>query len=358
MSRPPRPPTDRWRRLGRWLEPRYAWGRALHNLPQKVLAITASVALWLVATAERRANVEQGYDVPVSVRDTTGGRGTRATSALNPATVRVILSGRPERLREISPKNIEAVVDVTGVPEGSFTSPVRVSPPNGTALTRQDPDKIQGFVDTQLTRTLPVTLGVATPSESSLPRYVVSPTEVSVSGPGRVVNAVRQVVTSPGIIAAGAERELPLIALNAQGRPVTGVMTQPSTVTVRRLDTGDVPVKNVPVVLNTPPAALRVASVSVQPSSVRLVAAPDLLARLREVAGTVIYRPGTYTAPVTLRLPAGAQALEEVTVRLTVVPAAPAAPSGGNSTPAQGQGPAKTAPGTSPASTSPRPPAP
>ncbi|MFC4638066.1 YbbR-like domain-containing protein [Deinococcus hohokamensis] len=360
-------PPEFWsrRRLARWLEPRYAWGRAMHNLPQKLLAVTASVALWLVATAERRANVEQGYDVPVSVRDTTGGRSTRATSALNPSTVRVTLSGRPERLREISPKNIEAVVDVTGVPEGSFTRPVRVSPPSGTALTRQDPDKIQGFVDTQLTRTLPVTLGVATPSESSLPRYAVSPAEVSVSGPGRVVGAVRQVVTSPSVIPAGTERELPLIALNAQGRPVEGVMTQPSTVTVRRLDTGELPVKNVPVVLNPPPAALRVTSVSVQPSSVRLVAAPELLARLREVAGTVVYRAGTYTAPVTLRLPAGAQALEEVTVRLTVVPATPPAAPEGSAPPSEDQGPAKSVPATSaapaaatPASGSPRPPAP
>ncbi|MFD1731338.1 hypothetical protein ACFSC4_10110 [Deinococcus malanensis] len=110
-------------------------------------------------------------------------------------------------------------------------------------------------------------------------------------------------------------------------------MMQPSTVTVRRLDTGDLPVKSLPVMLDPPPAGLKVTSSSVQPSNVRLVAAPELLSRLREVAGSVTYRPGTYTAPVTLRLPAGAQALEEVTVRLTVVtarpvavPATPAAP--------------------------------
>lgn len=321
--RGPAGPELRWTRLRRWLEPRYVTTRTLHNLPQKLLAVVISVALWLVATAERRANVEQGYDVPVTVRDTTGGRGTRATSALNPATVRVTLSGRPERLRQLNAKNIEATVDVTGVPEGSFTRPVQISAPTGTTLTRQDPDKVQGFVDTQLTRTLPVTLGVATPPETSLPRYTVSPAEASVSGPGRVVGTVRQVVTSPWVIPAGTERELPLIALDAQGQPVQGLMMQPSTVTVRRLDTGDLPVKSLPIMLNPPPAGLKVTSSSVQPSNVRLVAAPELLSRLREVAGTVTYRPGTYTAPVTLRLPAGAQALEEVTVRLTVVATSP-----------------------------------
>lgn len=306
--------------LSRWADPRYAWRRLLHNLPAKLLALVVAVALWFVATADRRANVEQGYDVPVTVSDTTGGPGaeTRAVSDLTPSTIRVILSGRPERLRELSSNDIEAVVDVTGVPEGSFTRPVKVQPPSGTTLRRQAPERVQGFVDIQLTRTLPVTLGVATPPENSLPRYTVTPREASLSGPGRRVATVQRLVTSPVALGPGEDRETPLIALNARGQPVQGVTLQPATVTVRRLDTGALPVKAVPVVLNRPPAGLRVAAANLQPSNVRLIAAPELLARLREVPGTVTYRVGTYTAPVTLRVPAGAQALEQVNVRLTV----------------------------------------
>ncbi|GMA15837.1 hypothetical protein E5F05_06640 [Deinococcus metallilatus] len=306
--------------LGRWANPRYLWRRFLHNLPAKLLALAVAVTLWFVATADRRANVEQGYDVPVTVSDTTGGRGvgTRTVSGLSPATVRVILSGRPERLRELSGDAIDAVVDVTGVPEGSFTRPVTVQAPTGTVLRRQTPERVQGFVDTLLTRTLPVTLSVAAPSETSVPRYVVTPGEASVSGPGRVVTTVRRLVSSPLSLAPGEDHEAPLIALNDQGAPVQGVITRPATVTVRRLDTGELPIKTLPVVLNRPPATLRVVSASVQPSSVRVVAAPELLANLREVPGTVTYHEGTYTAPVTLRVPAGAQVLERVNVRLTV----------------------------------------
>lgn len=307
-------------RLGRWTDPRYLWRRLLHNLPAKVLALGAALTLWFVATADRRANVEQGYDVPVTVSDTTGGRGvgTRAVSDLTPATVRVTLSGRPERLRELSGDAIEAVVDVTGVPEGSFTRPVTVQAPTGTALRRQTPERVQGFVDTLLTRTLPVTLSVATPSETSVPRYTVTPGEAAVSGPGRVVATVQRLVSSPLSLAPGEDHEAPLIALNAAGQPVRGVTTAPSSVTVRRLDTGELPVKSLRVVLNDPPPGLRVVSASVQPGSVRVVAAPELLARLREIPGTVAYREGTYTAPVSLRLPAGVQALEPVNVRLSV----------------------------------------
>ncbi|GGM18026.1 CdaR family protein [Deinococcus aerophilus] len=326
MSTPSPSGPGRWASARRWLEPRYVWGRSTHNLGAKLLSAVVAVTLWFVATADRRANVEQGYDVPVTVRDTTGGRGegTRATSDLNPATVRITLAGRPERLRELRAENIEAIVDVTGVPEGSFTRPVAVAAPNGTAVSRKSPDTVQGFVDTQLVRTLPVTLSVSTPPDTSLPRYSVSPSEATVTGPGRVVSAVQQVVTSPVLMRAASEQEAPLIALDDAGQPVQGVQLNPSTVTVRRLDSGELPVKALRVTLNDPPAGLRVTSRSVQPSTVRVVAAPDLLARLREISGTVTYRAGTYTAPVQLELPDGAQALENVSVRLTVQPVTPA----------------------------------
>ena len=86
--------------------------------------------------------------------------------------------------------------------------------------------------------------------------------------------------------------------------------------------------------LGEPPPGLRVTALSVQPASVRLVAAPELLALLREVPGTVPYREGTYTTPVTLRVPAGAQALEEVSVRLTVEAAPPSPASSPSPAPA------------------------
>lgn len=351
-------PARVWARvpLRRWLDPQYAWKRFVHNLGPKLLALLVAVGLWLMATAERRANVEQGYDVPVTVVDTTGGAVRRTTSTLNPATVRVTLSGLPQRLRQLSGKTIQAVVDVTGVPEGSFTRAVRVVPPTGTRVSRQEPERVQGFVDTQLMRTLPVTLSVATPSETSLPRFAVTPAEASVSGPARVVGTVRQVVTSPSTLPAGTEREVPLIALNAAGQPVAGVETRPATVTVRRLDTGELPVKALPVVLNTPPPGLKVTSVSVQPGTVRVVASPDLLGRLREIGGSVTYREGTYTAPVTLRLPAGTQALEVVNVRLTVERQTPASstPTPATPTPAA---PSSAAAAKSPAPASADPPA-
>ncbi|MDL2344266.1 CdaR family protein [Deinococcus sp. MIMF12] len=309
---------------GRW-SPGRLWRRFLHNLLPKLLALGTALTLWFVATTDRRANVEQAYDVPVTVSDTTAerGAGERAVRDLNPPTVRVYLSGRPERLRELRGDSIEAVVDVTGVPEGSFTRPVRVQAPTGTALQRLVPERVQGFVDALVTRTLGVTLSVANPPENSLPRYEVTPAQVIVSGPGRVVATAARVVNAPVSPGPGETREAALIALDERGEPVAGLTLTPASVTVRRVDRGEVPVKTLPVVLGDPPPGLRVTALSVQPAGVRVVADPELLARLREIPGRVPYRVGSYSAPVTLQLPAGAQALEQVSVRLTVQEAAP-----------------------------------
>ncbi|SMB95943.1 CdaR family protein [Deinococcus hopiensis] len=307
--------------LIRWSRPRYVWRRLLHNLPAKLLALGAALVLWSVATTDRRAKVEQSYDVPVTVSDTTGGRGvgTREVRDLTPATVRVTLLGGPERLRELRGENIEAVVDVTGVPETSFTRPVTVQAPTGTTLRSVKPERVQGFVDSVLTSSLPVVVSVASPAGDSLPRYELTPTEASVRGPGRLVTGVARVVASPVTLEPGEEREVLLIPLDETGRPVEGVTLTPSAVRVRRLDAGTLPVAELPVVLTPPPVTLRVTAARLTPARVRVVAPPEVLTRLREVRGTAAYHEGTYTAPVTLRLAAGAQALEPVRVELTVV---------------------------------------
>ncbi|WP_394650303.1 YbbR-like domain-containing protein [uncultured Deinococcus sp.] len=302
----------------RWLRPAYVWRRLTHNLLPKLAALAVASVLWYVTTGDRRANVEQGFDVPVTVRDTTGGDERRAVASLNPDTVRVTLSGRPERLSELRGANIEAVVDVTGVPEGGFNRPVTVTVPAGTTLTRRSPERVQGSVETQLSRTVTVTPGVVPLEDGSLPRYATSPADVILSGPSRAVTTVTRVVTTPTALQPGESREVRLLALDDRGLPVESVQTRPASVTLRRQDRGEVPIKTLRVTLNSPPSGLRVTSATLEPASVRVVAPLALLARLREVAGRVTYRPGTSALTVQLDLPEGAQALDSVSVRLVV----------------------------------------
>lgn len=310
------PPT--WQR---WLSLPYLLRRLSHQFWIKLLTLLVAIALWFAATADRRANIEQGFDVQVTTTDLTGNEtGKRTVSGLAPENVKVYLRGKPQLLADLRkrPQALEAIVDLTDAPVGGFTKRVTVRPPPGTTLIRIEPERVQGFVDLRSSRTLPISPGVTLTTEDSIPRYEIVPQQARVTGPSRVVDQVQRLVTVPLPMTAGEVTETPVLALDADNKPLPDVNISPTSVTIRRLDTGNLPIKTLDIVLNKPPATLKVTQISLQPSSVRVVAAPELLAELREIPGNVQYRAGTYSAPVNLRIPTGAQALENVSVRLTV----------------------------------------
>jgi len=138
-----------------------------------------------------------------------------------------------------------------------------------------------------------------------------------VSGPNRLVKTVERVISEPLALDPSEEGSGSLVALNAQGEPVTGITLSPQTVTVRRTDLGTLPVRTIGVVLSPAPATLTVDS-RVTPSTVRVVGPPALLAQLSSVTVPVTYRPGKARLTPTLKLPAGVQALDSVVVDLTV----------------------------------------
>ena len=302
----------------RWLSPGYVWRRSVHNLPQKLIALVVAALVWLVATSDRRANIEQGFDVPLEVRDTSSGTERRAVSDL-PATVRVTLSGQRARLQGLAADKIEASVDTTGAKEGSFTLPVEVRAPDGTVTLRVLPARVQGFVDSQLSRTLPVTLSVGTPPENSLPRYSVSPSAVVVSGPSRLVTTVDRVVTVPPDLGAGSEGAARLVPLTPQGAAVTDVVLRPASVTVRRTDIEAIPIRSVPVMLPAPPARLNVIASSVEPPTVRLIGPAAALRTISSVTALLPYKAGSYRMTPTFRLPPGVQILDSVSVNLSIL---------------------------------------
>ncbi|TSA83862.1 hypothetical protein FNU79_11595 [Deinococcus detaillensis] len=296
---------------------RYWWQRLLHNLPQKFLALLLAFALWFVATEDRRASIQQNFSVAVDVRDTTGGSEKRAVSGLNPASVIVTLSGSRQRLAALNASDIQAFVDITDLPDGEFSRTVRVVGPDATRSLKVAPTVAQGRIDAELSRTQPVILSVTAPPSDSVPRYVLAPRQVTVSGPSQVVGTVERVITEPVTLSQGNQTEARLLALDAKGKTVDVRLT-PSSITVDRIDSGNLPIRSVPVRLSGVPSNLSVLSSNVEPSTVRLIGPAETLARISSVTASVVYRPGTFSAQPSLVLPDGVRALDRVTVQLTV----------------------------------------
>ena len=302
--------------------PDYLWRRLLHNLPQKALALLAAVGIWLLATQDRRASVERTFDVSLAVTDGTPGVQRRGVSGL-PRTVRVTLQGQRSLVQPLEPADVRASVDVTGVPQGNFQETVHVAAPDGVRVARLSPTSVSGFLDAESTRTLPVSVTATDLPQNAIPRYEVTPQAVRVSGAKRSVDTVSRVITAPVALEAGRSREARLIAVTASGAPVTDARTDPTTVTVRRLDSGELPVKIVRVVLPDPPATLQVVASDIEPASVRLVSNTETLARLREATAKVPYQVGKYSVRAGLELPDGVRSLDSVVVTLEVRRKAP-----------------------------------
>ena len=316
-TRPPEPVRPLKKRRGPLESLRYWWGRLLHKLPQKALALLLAASVWFVATQDRRASIQQIYEVALDVRDTTGGREKRAVSGLNPASVSVTLSGSRQRLGAINASDVQAYVDVTNLPDGTFSRTVRIVGPDGTSSVRVTPTVAQGRIDAELSRTQPVTLSVGAAPGNNVPRYLLSPRQVTVRGPSRLVNAVERVITVPVNLSQGQQLETRLIALDAQGVPVE-VTLSPASVTLTRVDLGSLPIRSVPVSLTPPPAGLSISASTITPGNVRLVGPADVLARISSVSAALSYRPGTFSAQPTLKLPDGVRSLDQVRVQVTV----------------------------------------
>lgn len=292
------------------------------NWGPKLLALLAACVLWFFASEDRRAIIEQTYDVPVNVRDNTGENAaeTRAVTGLSPGTIKVTLSGRPERLRELRGEMIEAVVNVTAISEGSFNQPVTVTAPDSTKVAQTTPDRVQGIIDTVQTRSLPVTVTAYAPGSTLMPSYRVAPAEVTVSGPSRAVNEVAQVIYAPAELQPGETRSAALLALDEDGQPVADLNLSPSAVQLTRAETDEQVTRTLPVRLTAAPDDLNVVSARLFPQEARVVGPASAVNDLSELVGTAEYRAGSYQTGVQFQLPAGVQVLDEVAARLEVEP--------------------------------------
>lgn len=213
------------------------WRSLTHDWAAKLLALLAACVLWYFASEDRRTIIQQTFDVPVTVRDNTGEAAgeKRAVSGLSPGTVKVTLSGRPPRLRELRGEQIEAVTDITNLAEGSFNTAVTVTAPDGTEVVQVTPERVQGLVDTVQTLSLPVTVTAFAAGAEGAARYEVQPAKVTVSGPSRSVSEVAQVIYAPISLEAGQSRAVHLLPLDSEGQPVPDITLNPPSVTLTRL---------------------------------------------------------------------------------------------------------------------------
>jgi len=209
----------------------------------RTMALALAVLLWLWVTVERRGErpAEKVVDATVTYNPPPG------MMILDPqGTVRVRLRGSERAIRRVNPFQIDAQVVVRSDREGPVEvqlTPEDVMMPEDLEVVSIEPNVLRLHVDQEVRRLLPVQVplvGEPAAGAELAGRARPTPSEVLVTGPRKVVDAISSVRTNPISLDGHAfdftESTLlvspdPLLQLQTQVVSVAIPMQQPQPVT-------------------------------------------------------------------------------------------------------------------------------
>jgi YbbR domain-containing protein len=208
----------------------------------RTIAIALAILLWLFVTLERRGErpAEKVVEATVTYNPPPG------MMILDPqGQVRVRLRGSDRAIRRINPFQVDVQVIVPASHEGAVEvslHPENVMMPEGLEVVSIEPNRLKLHVDQVVRRLLPVEVPlVGEPAAGAALGGPPQPTpdEVLVSGPSKLVGALRSVRTNPISLDSHAfdftESTLlispdPLLQLQTQVVSVSVPMQQPQPV--------------------------------------------------------------------------------------------------------------------------------
>lgn len=296
--------------LGQWL-----WRLVSFQWLRKVGAILCAVALWSLATTDRRGTVERLLEVPVKIIDSSSKADKRTVLGI-PSTVKVRLSGQASRIESLLAERIEADVDISGLGEGPFQSKVVVRPPAETQLVAVQPDQVSGTLEAAGSKNFAVEIGSGKISETDLVRLTSAPSSVQAQASKATLERIARVISLPLRLEPGEQRPAGLLAVDAQDQPILNITFEPTQVMVSRVDLGKLPVKNIPVKLAPLPLEWHLQEVQFSPKTVRVLGSPQVLAKLTSLEVNVVLRTGNYTTPAQPNPLPGVQVLDLITATL------------------------------------------
>ena len=208
------------------------------NLSTMVLALVLAVVVWISAVTAANPNIEQTRSVPLDLI----GLDPDMMVVGNVATqVRVTLEAPSSVMDSMSAseKAVQAWVDISGLEPGTHDLEVQVQiNPSYRPVRRSSviPEIVSITLEPLLTRTYPVNLEVTGEPAVGYQkgRLNSEPSSITISGAASLVTQIEEVNASMDISGATEtiERDVALVAVDQNGKPVSGVTITPSDVSV------------------------------------------------------------------------------------------------------------------------------
>jgi hypothetical protein len=204
-----------WERIERWVRR----NGIFNNWLQKLGALLIALALWFVATSERRTTVTRTIEVPFEVRGVTKDRVVQGA----PKIIKVRIVGARTDLEALKASDLEAIVDVSDLSSGFFSRDIEVNVPSNIRIAELEPRRISATLAVVVRE--PVTVRIATTPGSNLPRR--APRTVTAIG---TTQQIAQVAHALGVT-GGLETDL--TPVDARGKLVEGVRLEPERVALK-----------------------------------------------------------------------------------------------------------------------------
>jgi YbbR domain-containing protein len=301
------------------------------NWPAKVLSV--ALALILFVFHEMSTLTTRTIILPLVVETNSA----LAPGSAYPRSVRVRLRGESEGVKSILDSDVEAYLDFSRhESEGQYRAPVQIRW-KGSALVPEpleitvNPLEVSVNLEKRINKTIPLAASIQGSAADGfeLVSYSVSPDEVAVSGPLRIMEAINDIKTDP-IDLEGRKNDFNVMVNIANPNPLLLSIRGDAYAEFRCVIRPSVPVRNIDGI------AIEITGLSPhlefdlggRTGSVRLEATQSLLDNFTVGPGffsvdcSGITEPGTYTLPVDVDLPDGFILIrrdpEEVGVTITL----------------------------------------
>lgn len=272
--------------------PRKFWG----GLGTVSLALVLAIIVWVNAIYQNDRPREDFYGEALSVQVLNAPAGFVATN--NPSqSVRVRIRAFSSTWVTLSASDFDVSADWKNLREGLHSVPVQVSCSNRTVTVLSiHPETI--YVRLEPVQQITETIIVDLRDQDAIPLgYAVglpqaTPNQVRLSGPASVVDSVVRVAVSVSVMnqRATIERVMEPIPLDENGRAVSGLTIEPSSVAVRVAIEKKEGFREVAVRVRTkgqPERGYYVSSLSVVPASVTLVGPPAVIEKLSSLVDVI-----------------------------------------------------------------------
>ena len=202
------------------------------NLPAKIVALGVAVVLWVVVMSDQNPAIEGSFTVPVAVVNSP--EGYKVTKSED--TVKIKVRGARSLFVSATADDFRAYVDLGGAEAGKQSYKVETALPQGFELVEVQPETVEFNLDKIIQKQVRadvIVTGNSAPG-TTVAKVTQASSIVTIEGPQSAVESVTRVVGYVGLSGNSTDFDLqvPLTALNADGREVHDVKVVPSATEV------------------------------------------------------------------------------------------------------------------------------